>query len=149
MWEYGLPLGEPGQKACGGCQRNRVQHRLLVIAHLPAPKRHVILCHNNQLGQKVKGGHTGELFCLFYLPAPPTNTTSVYSISLKVGVGPAQAVVSSASNDTRQPWACASSFSWGERTDWQLKAQLWLWPWPWPRLVVAVALVGGCGCERR
>ena len=59
-------------------------HRLLVIAHLPAPKRHGVFCCNNQPGKKRKGGQTGQLSCLFYSPVPPTNTSSVCFISLKV-----------------------------------------------------------------
>ena len=45
--------------------------------------------------EKGKGGQTGELFCLFYSTAPPTNTLSVYFISLKVvGVWCSRGVVS-------------------------------------------------------
>ena len=57
-----------GVEAGAGCS----VHRLLVIAHLIAPKEHGVLRHNNQLGQKGKGGRTGELFFLFYFPGPPT-----------------------------------------------------------------------------
>ena len=85
----------------GNCKKMGVNFfvsALLVIARLPAPKRHGVFHHNNQPGQKGKGGQTGELFCLFYSPAPPTNTSSVCFIS-------AQAVMSSASNNARRPRA--------------------------------------------
>ena len=85
MWDYGLVLGDPDAITCSeeGAQHNAVP--FLVITHFPAPKCHNVLCHNNQPGQKEKGGQTGELFCLFYLPAPRTNTSSVYFISPKMG----------------------------------------------------------------
>ena len=47
-----------------------------------------VLRHNNQPGQEGRRGErTGELFCLFSSPTPPTHTSSVYFFSLKVGGG--------------------------------------------------------------
>ena len=65
-----------------------------------------VLCHINQPGQEGRRGErTGELFCLFSSPTPPTHTSSVYLISLKAGGSRAQAAASPVSNDARRPWA--------------------------------------------
>ena len=56
MWEYDLPLGGPGEITCSEEGANHDAAPFLVIAYLPAPKRHGVLRHNNQSGKNGKGG---------------------------------------------------------------------------------------------
>ena len=74
-----------GEKRCGEDRRAARSSTPSRRHSPPSSKRRDALPHNNQLGQKGKGGRTGESFCLFYSTAPPTNTSSIYFISLKGG----------------------------------------------------------------
>ena len=126
------PVVHFGEKRCGEGTSNRRAARRSTPSRRRAPpssKRRGVLRHNNQPEQKGKGGRTGEPFCLFYSTAPPTNTSSIYFISLKGGRGSGAAVVSSASNDARRPWAwpprrarCASFSRRGRGRPWTRSA---------------------------